>query len=541
MSVAGARRNLEAGGSPSFARMRTAATRAWDARLGQAKVTGGSATNRKLFSTALYHTQVMPNVFSDADGRYRGMDGKVHTAKGFTKYANISGWDTYRSQLPLMAMLDPEATSDFARSMLADERQSGALPKWALREGQTNVMVGDPADLLLSGAWAYGARGFDAQRALRAMVRGATKAFTSPNGGYVQRAGLADYLDKGYVGYEQNTDSAGQTLRRPGLGGRGRRRSSTRSPTSGSPGWRAPSAMRRRAGSSPRARGTGGTCSTRGSAAWRRATPPTARSSRTSGRTSEQGFVEGSAAQYTWFVPHDVAGLIGKLGGRAAARRKLDAFFGRLNAGVNSEHAFLGNEPTLFTPYLYDWLGRPSSGARVMRRAMSSLYRATPGGFPGNDDGGAMSAWWVFGALGLSPTVPGTGVMTLSSPLFTRAAEARPRDARHPRSARGGRTALRARRDARVQGAEAHVGEVEPDRARRLAALRRLLEREVRVGDGRRGGPAVLRRGAGLPGTLRKALRSREGGPLTGRPDGRPAVRPRRGSGGSRARAGASR
>jgi putative alpha-1,2-mannosidase len=133
------------------------------------------------------------------------------------------------------------------------------------------------------------------------------------------------------------------------------------------------------------------------------------------------GFVEGTAAQYTWFVPQDVAGLVGALGGADAARGRLDAFFEQLNAGAESDHAFLGNEPTLLTPALYNWLGNPAAGAAIVRKAMLSLYHPTPGGFPGNDDGGQMSAWWVFGALGLSPSVPGTGVLTLGSPLFTKA------------------------------------------------------------------------------------------------------------------------
>jgi predicted alpha-1,2-mannosidase len=134
--------------------------------------------------------------------------------------------------------------------------------------------------------------------------------------------------------------------------------------------------------------------------------------------TSGDGFVEGDAAQYTWHVLHDPAGLVAALGGRARAAARLDAFFARLNAGPASPYAFLGNEPTLHTPYLYDWVGRPWAAARVVRAAMRSLYGPGPGGLPGNDDLGTMSAWWVFGALGIYPSVPGTDVLALGAPAF---------------------------------------------------------------------------------------------------------------------------
>ena len=419
VSVAGARANLAAGARGSFTALRARAAKAWEARLAKAKVTGGSTSNRTLFYTALYHAQVMPSAVSDADDRYMGVDGKVHKAAGFTKYSNISGWDTYRSQMPLMALLAPREASDLASSLLADQRDGGILPKWPVLEGQTNVMVGDPADLLLAGAYAFGARDFDAKAALRAMVDGATRPKVIANGGYVQRAGLADYLRLGYVGFEQNTDSPGQTV--------------VPSKTWGTASTTLEYALAdfgiaRMA----RAVGDATTCDAFAARAgnWRNVFDPATGTMQPRNAADGSfvvqpanggtGFVEGSAAQYTWFVPQDVGGLVAALGGRDAALARLDAFFANLNAGAESANAFLGNEPTLLTPAIYSWLGRPASGSSVLRRAMASLYRPTPGGFPGNDDGGQMSAWWVFGALGLSPSVPGSGVLTLSAPLFPR-------------------------------------------------------------------------------------------------------------------------
>lgn len=420
VSVDGARRNLAADGTRSFAAMRAAAVRTWAQRLGRLRVSGGAAADRTMFDTSLYHAQVMPNVVSDADGRYMGEDGRVHRAAGFSKYSNISGWDTYRSQLPLMAMVAPREASDLVRSLVADQQDGGSLPKWSALSGQTNVMVGDPADLLIAGAYAFGARGFDKVAALRAMVAGATQPKVIANGGYVERAGLADYLRLGYVGHEQNTDSPGQTVTPSRVWGTAATTLEYALADFG---------IARLAA----AAGDGATCSTFATRAgnWRNVFDPVTglmqpRDAATGafvpvGATGGDGFVEGTAAQYTWFVPQDVAGLTAALGGADAARARLDRFFTELNAGAASDHAFLGNEPTLLTPLLYDWLGRPAAGAGIVRKALLGLYHPAPGGFPGNDDGGQMSAWYVLGALGLSPAVPGTGVLALSGPLFPHA------------------------------------------------------------------------------------------------------------------------
>lgn len=136
---------------------------------------------------------------------------------------------------------------------------------------------------------------------------------------------------------------------------------------------------------------------------------------------SGQGFAEGNGAQYTWMVPHDPAGLFGALGGREAAAARLDAFFTELNAGFSSPYAFLGNEPNSNAPWLYDWIGRPAQTQDIIRRAILGMFDSSPGGYPGNDDLGQMSAWYVFGALGLYPAIPGTDVLALGSPLFPHA------------------------------------------------------------------------------------------------------------------------
>ena len=136
---------------------------------------------------------------------------------------------------------------------------------------------------------------------------------------------------------------------------------------------------------------------------------------------SGEGFTEGDAAQYTWAVPFDPAGLVAKLGGRRKAAARLDRHFSKLNEGPRSPYAFLGNEPELGVPWLYDWLAQPWKTQRIVRQALLELFDDTPAGYVGNDDLGAMSAWHVFGALGLYPPVPGESLLALASPLFPEA------------------------------------------------------------------------------------------------------------------------
>lgn len=428
VSVADARANLRAENPRGdFSGVSRRAHAAWNAALHKVTVRGGRPADRSTFYTMLYHALLHPNVFSDVSGRYRGMDGRVHRAGGHVKYADFSGWDVYRSQIPLLAMLDPHRAADISWSLLADQRQSGWLPKWPVANGQTAVMAGDPADPAIAATYAFGARGFDARAALSAMVHGATTTGRSRNAGYVERPGTSEYQRLGYIPIEEEAGVLA-TVVDPSL---------VWGPTSTTLEYAlADFSIARFAdavcGRRPVA-GCGRTIRkfTRRSGYWRNVFNPQTRyvESRTAtglfepnhDPTDSRGFVEGDGAQYTWLVPQDPAGLFAALGGRHAARERLDHFFRRLNAGPTSPHAFLGNEPTLGTPYLYDWLGQPWKAQRVVRRSALGLYSATPGGYPGNDDLGEMSSWYVFAALGLYPAVPGEDILAMSSPLFPRA------------------------------------------------------------------------------------------------------------------------
>jgi predicted alpha-1,2-mannosidase len=439
-----ARRNLDAeAGSRSFDDVRAAARAAWDRALGAIEVSGGELADTQTFYSMLYRALVSPTTYSDADGAYLGMDGATHRVGGrHVQYADFSGWDVYRSQMPLLALIAPRVAGDIARSMVADERDSGWLPRWSVANTQAEIMSGDPADAILASLWALGAHRFDPARALDAMVKGATTSSSTTadprNSGYVERPGLAAYLARGWVPDEQGSDLLGAGI------DTWRRALTAPAPAGADIAWGSAGstleyaiddfAISRLAA----AQGRPDVCRTflARSGNWRNvfdssigyAHPRYANGQFTpnydpnyNDSLSGQGFAEGDGAQYTWMVPQDPAGLASALGGRGAALARLDSFFSELNAGFSSPHAFLGNEPNSNAPWLYDWLGEPSKAQDIMRRAILGLFDASAGGYPGNDDLGQMSAWYVFGALGLYPAQPGTDVLAIGSPLFPHA------------------------------------------------------------------------------------------------------------------------
>ncbi len=417
VSAAGARANLAAEGkSWNIIDVRNRATDAWSAMLGRIAVTGGTQGERRTFYTALYHVFLHPNLISDVTGNYTGFDGRVHRVRpGHDEYANFSDWDIYRTEVPLLALLAPRQTSDMMQSLVdAATQGNGWLPRWALVNGPTSVMGGDSIDPVIAGAYAFGARDFDARGALAAMVQGASTTAGQPGQGwYVPRWELDDdYLQRGFV---VNTHT-----------------------TSVSPGPNGASETLEYAYddfSIARLASAVGNASVyarfmRRSANWMTLFD-TSRASiepRDSDgafmhsavtENGESGFQEGNAAQYTWMVPQDLRNLIVAMGGTQSARTKLDDFFSQLNAGQDKPYAWLGNEPSLGSPWVYLSDGAPWRAQEIVRRALTTLYADTPDGLPGNDDLGTMSAWYVWCAIGLYPQNSAARYLDVGAPLFT--------------------------------------------------------------------------------------------------------------------------
>jgi len=428
VSVEGARANLAAENpGRRFRGVAAAAERAWNRALGRIRVRDASPANVRTFYTALYHALLAPRTFNDANGDYLGMDGAVHNAGKRTRYADFSGWDVYRTQVPLLAMLMPRRASDVVASMLANARESGCLPRWSYANGQSMTMVGDPAAAAIASAAAFGARGFSETRALAAMLKGAEEGCRGAGGDYVQRQGLAEYKALGYLPYDLDV----------------KRRNANSLFGDPEAVWASAAATLEYAVvdfsiAQFAARALGDAAAYRAfisrSANWRNlfnrksrhVEPRYANGAfpRRYDNLRGGGFVEGNSAQYTWMVPHDPAGLFAAMGGQARAVGRLDRFLRKLNGNggaTHADHALLGNEPNLNVPWLYNWAGRPFKTQEAVRRALLTLYGAGPAGYPGNDDLGTLSSWYVLGSLGLYPEVPGVGLLAIGSPLFRQA------------------------------------------------------------------------------------------------------------------------
>lgn len=445
----GARTNLRADGTEggkllSFDAMRERAQAAWERELATVKVDGGSADDRSVFYTALYHALLQPMTGSDADGRYRGYDNAIHRADGWTYYEYFSLWDTYRSQNQLLALLRPRRARDIARSVLAIDAQGGWLPRWGYANFETNVMTGDPVSPFLADLWRYGAlegREQEAWKALRKNAFGVPPQAIRFDG----RAGNPNYLAHGFVQFDRTFAGKGMDGD-PHQGGSATLEYALAdcaiAPLAEAVGAREDAAaLRARSGNwrkvwdaslaeeesgftgFPRPRMEGGE--------W--FTPPTGRYS----PRSHYGFHEGTSWQYQWLVPQDVPSLARAMGGRERMAERLDAFFAidalladpqhaARKAWVAGSYDYYGqyrfnpnNEPTMHVPGLYSLVGQPWKTATVLHAAQT-LFTNAPDGVTGNDDLGTMSAFYLFSALGFSPLMPGSGQLLLHPPKFER-------------------------------------------------------------------------------------------------------------------------
>ncbi|MFE6939074.1 GH92 family glycosyl hydrolase [Streptomyces chartreusis] len=428
VSQAGAEANLAAENPPnrSFDTVADAARRAWRERLSAIRVGGGTDAERATFYTALYHALLHPNVISDADRRYRGSDGQVHVVgKGHrAQYGTFSGWDVYRDQVQLLTLLDPRVGSDIAQSLYALAEQNGGVwDRWLHGASGTHVMNGDPSPIALAGIRAFGGTDFDLRGALRSLVKAATVPTDkdlSPAGKPVlsvgQRPSLDKYLKHHYMPSVSNAwGGAAETLEMSGadfalsqLAAEAGQKDTAKTFADRSQWWQNNFNIA--------ATEDGGYIANRkADGSWVTGFTP----------ATGNGFVEGTAAQYTWMVQHDPAGLFAAMGGRAAAERRLDTFFhdadgGWAFTGSGGDKSEMDNEPSINVPYLYAYAGAPYKTQETVRAAMRALWSTEPGGIPGNDDLGAMSSWYVFSALGMYPQVPSRAELVLASPLFPR-------------------------------------------------------------------------------------------------------------------------
>jgi predicted alpha-1,2-mannosidase len=429
--------------------VRRETTARWARLLGRVRVAGGADIDRRMLATTMYQSLLSPQVIGDVDGRFPALDGRVHKAHGWNAYSQMSLWDEYRTHAQLLALVAPRQARDMARSLLADARIAGFLPRWPAGASSPNIMVGDPAIPFLAALEAFGVRGFNRRAALAAAVHGAASNGVDDErlsdvlsgaakdtsglrrGTYAERPGNPLYQRLHYVPAEVDTTTnttGGIVLIASSAVVWGSASTSLEYATADFATSRLAAAVCDRATEREFLERAGW---------WRESFNPASGYIEPRSVTgvflpgsetgSAHGFVEGDGSQYTFMVPFDVAGLGRALGGPKALVKRLDALFTKLNDGPNSPYAFLGNEPQLATPYEYIWAGRPDRTQDIVHRALDGMYAPTRDGYPGNTDGGTMTSWWLFNAIGLFPAIAGDDVLTVGAPRFSRVVVSLPR------------------------------------------------------------------------------------------------------------------
>lgn len=393
VSVENAKENLKKENIDwNFNRIQADAEAKWNGYLSKIQVTGTNQDRVTQFYTHLYRAFVHPNVCSDVNGEYMGADFKVHTSRS-KHYTSFSNWDTYRTQIQLLSMLDPDVASDVVIShQLFAEQAGGAYPKWVLANIETGIMQGDPTPILISNAWAFGARNYDPKPIFKLMQTNAEVPGAKSQGVEV-RPSLKQYLEKGYynASIQLEYTSADFAIGQFALQAVGDEFAS----------WRYFHFAR----------------------SWKNLFNPEtgwlqSRNSDGTWKPLSEDFRESTYKNYFWMVPYNLNGLIEIIGGKKVAEKRLDEFFVRLDAGYNDPWFASGNEPSFGIPWVYNWVGCPYKSQALINRILNEQYSSAINGLPGNDDLGTMGAWYVFACIGLYPEIPGVGGFAINTPVF---------------------------------------------------------------------------------------------------------------------------
>ena len=397
-------------GVSNFETVRSAAADAWESDLSRIKVSGGTERDLEVFYSALYHTLIHPSILNDVNGEYPLMenDGVGRVPAGQNRYSVFSLWDTYRNVHQLMTLVYPERQMDMVRSMISMYKEWGWMPKWELFGRETFTMEGDPSIPVITDTWLKGLRDFDIETAYEAFVKSAT----TPGAQNLMRPDIDPYLEKGYVplGF-YSADASGDNSVSHALEyyiadyalsllaadlGHAEDAAKFRAQSLGYKHYYCPSF-----------------------GILRPLNPDGSFLEPFNPRQGENfepvpGFHEGSAWNYTFYVPHDVLGLAKIMGGRKAFVNKLQRVF---DEGLYDP----ANEPDIAYPYLFSYFkGEEWRTAKIVSELLDKHYTTRPDGIPGNDDTGTMSAWAVFSMMGFYPDCPGDPSYTLTTPRFDR-------------------------------------------------------------------------------------------------------------------------
>ena len=396
VDMEGARKNFEAEiASKTFDEVAGEAYAQWNRELNRIRIEGGTDEEKTIFYTALYHTMIDPRIYTDTDGRYMGADGKPRSTEGrFTKRTVFSGWDVFRSQMPLQTIINPELVDDLLASLTTMSQESGReyFERWEIVNAYSGCMLGNPALSVLADAYAKGIRGYDVERAYRYAVN-TSRLFGNDSLGYTPSdLCISHTLEYAYTDWcvSQLAARLGKTEDAKAFAQKSR---AYRNIFDREKGWFRP----RRADGSW--------------APW----PENART------TEWYGCIESTPYQQGWFVPHDVEGMVELMGGREAVLADLNEFFEKAPADMHwNAYYNHANEPVHLVPFLFNRLGEPWSTQRWTRFICRQASADKVEGIVGNEDAGQMSAWYVLAAAGIHPACPGDTRMEITSPVFDR-------------------------------------------------------------------------------------------------------------------------
>ena len=425
VDIEGARNNLTEIPDWNFDRVKADARHSWNDYLSKIDIDTDDEEQKNIFYTAMYHTGISPALFTDKDGRYRGLDRRIHTAKeGKPMYTIFSLWDTFRALHPLLTIIDPALNTSFVNALLQQYREGGILPMWELAGNYTGTMIGYHAIPVIVDAYLKGSP-IDAKLALEACLRSAEYDTAAPiaTTSYLKHHALmpvSKYYKNtwGYIPCDVENESVAKGLEYA-------YNDWCISVLAEALGDTAIQHTYQKRGQAYRNYYDASTGFMRGKDSqgqWRTPFNPRASNHRA------DDYCEGTAWQWTWFAPHDVEGLVELMGGTQAFCEKLDSLFvadssleGDLVSadisGLIGQYAH-GNEPSHHILHLYNAIGQPWKTQQLIDKVLHTQYFNAPDGLSGNEDCGQMSAWYILNAMGFYQPCPGRTVYSIGRPLF---------------------------------------------------------------------------------------------------------------------------